>query len=645
MGEGGVSALYQGFHVGLNEPIAIKCLKVPHPFAERDVFIKRFREESRVLYRLSQANTNVVRNIAGGATNVPSTGGLLPYMILEWLDGRSLANDFDLRASQGHKPRSLDEMMRVLESAVDGLAYANAQGVVHGDVNPRNLFIANTPQGAKAKMLDFGIARIMGDPSLGLPPDVLTLGGVRLFAPAYAAPEQFDASVGPVGTWSDVYSLALVALRSLLGKAIRSGTQMAEFAAAALDPAKIPSPLSLGLHVSADVDATFRRALAVRPNDRWQDVGEFWFALKLASQNKSIAALTSSSHANVSHTLRPESGAPPQKGAALSMRTPAGLLSQKRPMIRHKDSPLILAKEEGQSVPPIHQGNAPFSTEATLVDAKIPPQLERMRPVEKTLTDAVVPPPAPMMDAPKAPVIQFDEDGPTLMHSPSIEELDAGAPKKAATPLVSLPPLPPLRATSLAPRVKPPPPRPPAARPLAPPIPSRAPAPPASILSSGDSGDREASSGGPSPLDPQTFVASTPDFSKFTAGAPPAIAEKPADLSPSRLRPDESEFSRSVPLGAKVLARLSEAAPAAGTPSQAPSKAKPRAEMKPAMIAAIGGATLGLTLLIGFAILGREKPAPPAAPAPIKVIAVPAPQAAPPDPIVIPADLPDAAMK
>jgi len=630
VGEGGVSALYQGFHIGLNEPIAIKCLKVPHPFGERDSFIKRFREESRVLYRLSQANTNVVRNIAGGATTVPATGALLPYMVLEWLDGRSLANDFDFRAAQGHKPRSLDDMMRVLESAVDGLAYANAQGVVHGDVNPRNMFIANTPQGAKTKMLDFGIARIMGDPSLALPSDSLTLGGFRLFAPAYAAPEQFDPSVGPVGTWSDVYSLALVALRSISGKAARSGTQMSEFAAAALDSAKIPSPLALGLQVSQDVDATFKRALAVRPNDRWQDVGEFWHALKMASQSKRGAMLPSPSHEKTSHTLRPESGAPPQKGPVLSIRTPAGLLSPKRPMIRHKDSPLILTKEEGQSVPPGHESQAPFSSEATLVDAKIPPQLERMRPVEKTITDAVVPPPAPILEAPKAPAIQYDEDGPTLMHSPSIEEL-GGAPKKApAAPLASLPPLPPLRATSLAPRVKPPPPRAPA-KPATPPVPSRAPGPPPSILKS------ETSE--PSALDPQTFVASAPDFSKFKDGAPPAIAEK----SPEMLRPDESEFSRSVPLGAKVLSRLSEAAPQPGAPAAA--KSKPRTEMKPAMIAAIGGTTLGITLLIGFAMMGREKPPPPPEPTPIKVIAVPAPSPPPPEPIVIPADLPDAAMR
>ena len=93
VGEGGFSAVYRGHHQGLNEPIAIKCLKLPAALGTSlvDTFVQRFRDESRILYRLSQGNLHVVRSIAAGTTQAPATGALVPYMVLEWLEGRSLA--------------------------------------------------------------------------------------------------------------------------------------------------------------------------------------------------------------------------------------------------------------------------------------------------------------------------------------------------------------------------------------------------------------------------------------------------------------------------------------------------------------------------------------------------------------------------
>ena len=84
VGEGGFSAVYRGHHQGLNEPIAIKCLKLPAALGTTlvDTFVQRFRDESRILYRLSQGNLNVVRSIAAGTTQAPATGALVPYMVL-----------------------------------------------------------------------------------------------------------------------------------------------------------------------------------------------------------------------------------------------------------------------------------------------------------------------------------------------------------------------------------------------------------------------------------------------------------------------------------------------------------------------------------------------------------------------------------
>src|SRR5262245_59737819 len=94
VGEGGFSVVYKGHHLGLGEPIAIKCLKLPGSMGTALVesFVHRFRDERRLHYRLSQGNLYIARSIASGTTLAPATGALVPYMVLEWLEGRSLVS-------------------------------------------------------------------------------------------------------------------------------------------------------------------------------------------------------------------------------------------------------------------------------------------------------------------------------------------------------------------------------------------------------------------------------------------------------------------------------------------------------------------------------------------------------------------------
>src|SRR5690606_6009988 len=95
-----------------------------------------------------------------------NTGLMVPYMILEWLEGRSLANELALRRTGGQRGRSLDEVVKLFGPAADGLGYAHAQGVVHRDLNPGNLFLVSSPQGTRMKVLDFGVAKILDDSTI-----------------------------------------------------------------------------------------------------------------------------------------------------------------------------------------------------------------------------------------------------------------------------------------------------------------------------------------------------------------------------------------------------------------------------------------------------------------------------------------------
>ena len=277
VGEGGFSVVYRGTHVGLSEPIAVKCLKLPAALGSAlvDSFVRRFRDESRLQYKLSQGNLHIVRSLGSGTTLAPATSALVPYTVLEWLEGRSLAQEFTERREAGQHGRSMREVVALLDSAIDALAYAHAQGVVHRDLNPGNLFLARTSSGIKLKILDFGVAKVLSDAAIAIGPTARTVGNVKMFAPAYGAPEQFDDRAGAVGPWTDVYAIALVVLEALADRTVMEGEHLGEFAMKALDGAHRPSPRGLGIAVGDATEKVFVNALALDPSRRPRDAGEF----------------------------------------------------------------------------------------------------------------------------------------------------------------------------------------------------------------------------------------------------------------------------------------------------------------------------------------------------------------------------------
>ncbi len=285
VGEGGFSAVYKGFHLGLEEPIAIKCLKLPTTVgaAMMESFLRRFRDESKLLYRLSQGNLNIVRSIASGT--VAQDGQAIPYMVLEWLEGVSLGEDFDERRARGAGARSLSEVMGLFEHAADALAYAHAQGVIHRDLNPGNLFLARRREGGvRMKVLDFGVAKVVSDHALELGPRAPTLGQIRIFSPGYAAPEQFDATIAPASPATDVYAFALILTEALLGRPVVEGVTLGDYFKQTLTPTFVRTPRALGAGVGEAVEAVFARALSLDPSERPADVGRLWAELQQAAR-------------------------------------------------------------------------------------------------------------------------------------------------------------------------------------------------------------------------------------------------------------------------------------------------------------------------------------------------------------------------
>jgi len=290
VGEGGFSVVYRGEHLGLEEPVAIKCLKLQPQLGSAIVenFVRRFRDESRIHYKLSKNSLAIARTIGAGTAMTPKTGALIPYMVLEWLDGFSLSQQLDARRARGEKGRSLAEVVRLLDPVAEAMAMAHSFGVIHRDLNPSNIFIATLPGGGfKPKILDFGVAKVLSDHVLSLGPRAVTLAQLRIFTPSYGAPEQFDERFGAIGPWTDVYALALMVVELLTDRTPNEGEDLSELMDHACFSSQRPTPRALGIVTGDAVEDVMLNALAVRPTDRPSDIGEFWGGLKHAINHDS----------------------------------------------------------------------------------------------------------------------------------------------------------------------------------------------------------------------------------------------------------------------------------------------------------------------------------------------------------------------
>ena len=286
VGEGGFGVVYRARHRGFEQPVAIKVLKILSVEDGRmqEALFAKFREEARLLYTLSQESLNIVRAVHYGSVTTPS-GLWAPYMVLEWLEGLSLAEDIVQRRQRGMRGRTLEETFTILEPIAAGLAVAHARKVAHRDIKPANIFLAKSEQGQRVKVLDFGIAKLVqeGDASA-------TKSAFGAFTLLYAAPEQIDPRLGPTGLATDVYAFALLATELLTDREPVDGRDVVTIMRASQDPAVRPTPRTRGAHVPDEVEQVLRRALSVDPRARYASVPELWAALRGAQRPAALSA-------------------------------------------------------------------------------------------------------------------------------------------------------------------------------------------------------------------------------------------------------------------------------------------------------------------------------------------------------------------
>lgn len=199
IGRGGFAAVYSAQHLATAQMVAIKVLTVDAE--DDDTILLRFLQEAQVTARLRHPNT--VRVYDFGQTK---TGSL--YMVLELLHGPTLEAVLRDHANRGSSMGER-EAVGVVIPVLRALAEAHDAGLIHRDLKPHNIILADTgDEEPTVKVLDFGVARVADSN--------LTGTGKALGTPAYMSPEQCLGL--PLDARSDLYSVGVMLFRMVAGR-------------------------------------------------------------------------------------------------------------------------------------------------------------------------------------------------------------------------------------------------------------------------------------------------------------------------------------------------------------------------------------------------------------------------------------------
>ena len=324
VGEGGFAVVYRATHKVWQRPVAIKVFRALGDLAtdRREQLVKMFIQEGALLAELSERSAAICQARDVGMLRTRD-GREMPYMVLEWLEGRSLEQVLDHEKAQGVRPRTPAETLNILEPAALALALAHKKGIAHRDVKPANIFVIGDPRGEyTVKILDFGIAKVVQDLQRQAGSFAQTQGVVSSFTPAYGAPEQFSRTHGATGPWTDVFALALIFTELMTQEPPLRGDDLTQLAFCSMDPKRRPTPRAYGFEISDALEAALRRALAVAPDERFRSTGEFWDALRSALAMEPMRAFsggTDSTRTTSSGNPALTALAPPESGAALGL--------------------------------------------------------------------------------------------------------------------------------------------------------------------------------------------------------------------------------------------------------------------------------------------------------------------------------------
>jgi len=269
LGRGGMARVYRAYHPQLDRYVAIKVLRselIEDEELADETWRARFQREAQSVAALRHPNIVQVFDF--------DVQDDIYYMVMELLEGDTLKTRLsDYRVRGESMPWG--EAVRIMLDVLDGLAYAHSERMIHRDIKPANILLTRRGQ---AVLGDFGIAHIVGGTRY-------TMSGALMGTLQYMAPEQ--GMQGLSDARSDLYSLGIVFYEMLTQRTpFDADTPLAILMKHVNDP--LPLPRRINPEIPEPLERVVLKALAKRPEDRYQSAVEMAQALRAAAEEAGI---------------------------------------------------------------------------------------------------------------------------------------------------------------------------------------------------------------------------------------------------------------------------------------------------------------------------------------------------------------------
>jgi serine/threonine protein kinase/tetratricopeptide (TPR) repeat protein len=267
LGKGGMGVVYRAEDVRLGRTVALKF--VPETLANDRAALERFQREARAVSALNHPNICTLHDIDEDEGR--------PFLVMECLEGQTLKD----RIAKG---LSIDEVVEIAIQVVDALDTAHTRGIVHRDIKPANIFVTTRGQ---VKMLDFGLAKIVGGSSASGPhasqmataalDELITSPGSAIGTVAYMSPEQ--ARGEELDARTDLFSFGVVLYEMVTGALPFPAASVAMTYVAILQNAPV-APSRLRPEAAGEIERIIDKALEKNRELRYQSASDLRADLK-----------------------------------------------------------------------------------------------------------------------------------------------------------------------------------------------------------------------------------------------------------------------------------------------------------------------------------------------------------------------------
>jgi len=255
LGRGAMAKVYRAKQRSLDRFVAVKIL--PQKFANNPQFIERFFREGQAAAKLN--HPNIVQAFDVGHHRETY------YFVMEYVDGRTVHED--IVKQQKYKEA---DAIEVIIQVAQALEHAHEQGLIHRDVKPKNIMIANT---GVVKLADMGLARAMSDKEVAEEEKGKAFG-----TPYYISPEQV-MGLDSVDPRADIYSLGATLYHMVTGVVPYEGKDPSEVMKKHLK-APLNPPDHVNPKLSAGISEVIEMMMAKKPDSRYKDCGDLLMDLR-----------------------------------------------------------------------------------------------------------------------------------------------------------------------------------------------------------------------------------------------------------------------------------------------------------------------------------------------------------------------------